>query len=152
MQYRKAAEKDVLLLAELNRQLIQDEGHRNPMTLAELRDRMRKWLLEEYEGALFEDNGEILAYALFRRGTDQVYLRQFFVVRNRRQAGVGKEAMNLLLTRIWPPGARIVVEVLGKNEVGVRFWKSVGFQEYALTLERLPPEDAAGKTPGPGNR
>ncbi len=152
MQYRKATEKDIPLLAELNLQLIQDEGHRNPMNLIELRERMKKWLLEEYEGALFEDGGEIAAYALFRRGSDQVYLRQFFVNRARRKKGLGKEAMNMLLTRIWPLGARVVVEVLVKNEAGYRFWKSVGFQEYAFTMEKLPPPDAGGKTPGPGNR
>jgi len=152
MNYRKAVEKDVIFLAELNRQLIQDEGHRNPMTLPELRERMRKWLADEYEGVLFEEAGEPVAYALFRKGTDQVYLRQFFVIRTHRQKGLGKEAMNLLLTRIWPPGARVVVEVLIINEAGYRFWKSVGFQEYAFTMEKLPPGDGKGPVPGSANR
>ena len=38
MQFRTATEADVGLLAVFNRQLIQDEGHRNRMSLAELID------------------------------------------------------------------------------------------------------------------
>ena len=36
MQYRFASPEDAALLAPLNQNLIRDEGHRNPMTLAQL--------------------------------------------------------------------------------------------------------------------
>ena len=39
MEHRIAGKADVPLLAELNRQLIEDEAHANPMTVAELEDR-----------------------------------------------------------------------------------------------------------------
>jgi len=41
---RDASAADTPLLAQLNRQLIEDEGAANPMSLAELEARMREWL------------------------------------------------------------------------------------------------------------
>lgn len=138
MEYRKATPADIPLLTDMNRQLIQDEGHRNPMTPLELEGRMRKWLKDEYEAVLFEEAEEPVAYALFKKGKDQIYLRQFFVSRGNRRKGLGKKAMDLLFSKVWPPNTRIVVEVLTANEAGYRFWKSVGFKDYAITLEKPP--------------
>ena len=42
---RPANEADLLLLAQMNKRLIEDEGSRNPMSLDQLADRMRGWLL-----------------------------------------------------------------------------------------------------------
>jgi hypothetical protein len=47
MTFRLASVDDCRLLAEMNHQLIQDEGHRNKMTVAELERRMRGWLSGE---------------------------------------------------------------------------------------------------------
>src|SRR5258708_34630083 len=80
---------DCPMLAELNHQLIRDEGHRNPMTVPQLEQRMRDFLTGEYRGIIFEDRGEIVAYALFREQPEEVYLRQLFVVRKRRGQGIG---------------------------------------------------------------
>ena len=44
MTFRHARPDDVGVLAELNHQLIQDEGHRNQMTVPELKIRMTNWL------------------------------------------------------------------------------------------------------------
>src|SRR6266511_2345960 len=44
MQYRIATAEDYPMLAELNSQLIRDEGYRNPMTSAQLEERLRGWL------------------------------------------------------------------------------------------------------------
>jgi len=138
LQFRRAVLADVPLLAEWNRQLIQDEGHRNRMTLSELEARMRGLLEGEYTAILFEQGGEPLAYALYRRDADSLYLRQFFVERSHRRQGVGRQAMTLLLREIWPPDARVTVEVLVHNRAAHAFWRSVGFRDYAVTLEMLP--------------
>src|SRR5690606_1813350 len=53
MQWRYATDEDVKLLAELNRQLIVDEGHHNPMGMPSLERRMRAWLASEYRAVLF---------------------------------------------------------------------------------------------------
>jgi predicted acetyltransferase len=138
MNYRCATPGDSPLLAELNHQLIRDEGHRNPMTAAQLEVRMRDWLAHDDAAVLFEDAGQVVAYALYRDQPDGIYLRQLFVVRNRRREGIGRGAVDLLRSEIWPKCKRLTVEVLVANEAAVAFWRSVGYKDYCLTLEVLP--------------
>ena len=138
MTFRPATTDDCLLLAELNQQLILDEGHRNRMTVAELEQRMRGWLASEYRAVLYEDGGGVVAYALFREHTEEIYLRQLFVVRHRRSQGIGRRAVEVLRTQVWPKNKRLTVAVLVANQRGVAFWRAVGYTDYCLTLE-MPP-------------
>jgi GNAT superfamily N-acetyltransferase len=137
MQFRKATEVDVSLLARLNLQLIQDEGHRNRMALPELQARMRCWLQHEYEAVIFEQHAMPVAYALYRKDDRAIYLRQFFVDRQHRRRGIGRRALQILLAEVWPPSWRITLEVLAQNRTGYAFWKALGFQDYAVTLEMM---------------
>src|SRR5438876_11193267 len=91
MTFRPSTLNDSALLAELNHQLIHDEGHRNKMSIPELEQRMKGWLAEEYRAIIFEDGSEIVAYALFREQPQEIYLRQLFVVRQRRHQGIGRQ-------------------------------------------------------------
>src|SRR6266700_3632155 len=111
MKFRQATADDCPLLAVLNHQLIRDEGHRNRMTVPELEQRMRGWLSEEYRAVIYEDGGEIVAYALFREQAEEIYLRQLFVVRHRRRQGIGRRAMEILRSQVWPKCKRLTVEV-----------------------------------------
>lgn len=138
MNFRHATLKDCALLAELNHQLIRDEGHRNPMTVSELEQRMQGWLVSKYAAVIFEDNEGVVAYALYREQPEEIYLRQLFVVRNRRRQGVGRQAMEILRTRIWRKHKRLTVQVLVQNEAAVAFWRAVGYRDYSLALEILP--------------
>lgn len=138
MRYRPANPADVSLLAELNHQLIRDEGHRNPMTVPELEERMRGWLAGEYQAIIFEDDLGVVAYALYRDDGSGIYLRQFFVTRHRRRQGLGRQAMQILLNDIWPKQKHLTVEALWRNRTAIEFWKAVGFSEYCLALEILP--------------
>lgn len=123
MKYRVATAEDCPTLAELNDQLIHDERHRNPMTLAQLEERMRGWLTsEEYRAVLFEEHHEVVAYALFRETNAEVYPRQFFVVRHRRREGIGRRAMQGLFANLWPRHKRWTVSVLVKNVAAVACW------------------------------
>jgi len=140
MNYRRATEADVPLLAEWNHQLVRDEGHRNQMTVPELAERMNGWLAGEYVAILFEGDLKPVAYALYLDEPDEVYLRHLFVVRERRRGGIGRKAVELLQPEIWPKTKRLTVEVLIRNEPAVAFWRSVGYQDYCLTLELLPNE------------
>jgi len=133
--WRLATKRDCRLLAELNHQLIIDEGHRNQMTVPELEGRMRDWLAEAYEAVLFEVEGEVAAYALYRNQAGEIYLRHFFVVRHRRRQGIGRQAMELLRGHIWPKGQRLTVSVLTHNEAGLKFWSAMGYRDYCLTME-----------------
>jgi len=129
---------DAVLLAELNHQLIRDEGHRNSMTVPELEQRLRGWLASEYVAMMFEEESEAVAYALYREQQEEIYLRQLFVVRQRRRRGIGRAAIEILRSRIWPANKRLTVEVLVQNSGAVAFWRSIGYRDYSLTLEILP--------------
>jgi GNAT superfamily N-acetyltransferase len=138
MTYRIASDADCAVLAQMNRQLIIDEGHRNNMTVKELEARLREWLSADYRGVIFESAGRIAAYALFREMATEIYLRQLFVVTDFRRQGIGRYAMNVLRTQIWPTGKRLTVEVLVANHSALAFWRAIGYQDYAMTLEIIP--------------
>jgi GNAT superfamily N-acetyltransferase len=143
MTHRRATADDCPVLAALNHQLIRDEAHRNLMTVAELEDRMRAWLAGDYIALLFEEGREVVAYCLYRESTSEIYLRQLFVVRDRRRQGIGRAAMQVLMG-VWPKNKRLTVDVLVKNEAALAFWRAVGYRDYCLTLEILP-EGSASK-------
>lgn len=138
ISWREASDADLGLLSEWNHQLIRDEGHRNPMTVGQLADRMRQWLQGEYRAVIFSTD-EPVGYALFKKDDASIYLRQLFVRRDRRRSGIGRAALEILRREIWPAGVRLTVDVLCRNAEGVAFWRSVGYQDYSLTLEIMPP-------------
>jgi predicted acetyltransferase len=138
MEYRIATDGDLDLLAEWNHQLIRDEGHRNPMTVPELRERMGGWLKGEYKAVVFSLELKSVAYALYKESESEVYLRQLFVARGSRRQGIGRSAIEILRSRLWPCEKRLTVEVLIANKPAVAFWRSVGYRDYCLTLEIVP--------------
>lgn len=135
MKYRQATVDDAALLAGMNRRLIEDEGSRNPMTLAELESRMRGWLEGEYKAVLFECDDGVCAYALYREADDGVYLRQYFVQPNFRRQGFGRAGIKQLLDEALGGTTKVTLEVLASNPEGLAFWRAVGFIDYATTLE-----------------
>ncbi len=138
MNFRQADKSDLVLLSRWNHQLIRDERHRNPMNILQLKRRMSGWLKKEYKALLFEEDQVPIGYALYRKEKDHIYLRQFFIDKPYRRKGRGQKAMKLLITRCWPRKSRVVLEVLIRNERAIRFWKSVGFKEYCLTMKKGP--------------
>jgi ribosomal protein S18 acetylase RimI-like enzyme len=139
MNLRPADKFDLPLLARWNHRMIRDQRHRNPMNVAQLRRRMAGWLRnKEYEALIFEEGPVPLGYVLFRKEKDRIYLRQLFIDRPYRRKGFGQKAMKVLFTRVWPRKSRVVLEVLIHNDRAIRFWKSVGFKEYSLTMEKGP--------------
>jgi len=138
VKLRYASEEDVGLLAELNRQLIEDERASNSMSVAELSSRMRTWLHGEYRAVIFEHASEPLAYALFRPSNEGLYLRQFFVSRAHRRRGVGRRAIELLREQVIPAGQPLSLEVLVQNDDGIAFWRALGFRQHALSFQTDP--------------
>ena len=133
--FRPADPEDAPVLAAMNQQLIRDEGHRNRMTLPELTARMQKWLAGESHAVVFEHNGAIAGYALYRLELDHVYLRQLFVDNAHRRQGIARAAIAWLRENPWKAMTRIRVEVLIGNRTGIEFWHAVGFEDYSMTME-----------------
>ncbi|ACM31183.1 conserved hypothetical protein (plasmid) [Rhizobium rhizogenes K84] len=71
----------------------------------------------------------------------RAYLRQFFIARKSRGAGLGRAAIELLLAERFKEPMVVRLEVLDSNPRGFGFWTAVGFQGYSRNLER---------TSGPG--
>jgi len=147
-RYRFAVPADVPLLARLNLQLIEDGADFGPADAAWLEARMRRWLeRSDNHAVLFEDrHGRVLAYAVYREQEDEIYLRQFLVLRTRRSHGVGRQAVLLLRSRIWSRTKRLTLEVMSANRHAYRFWRSLGYRDCAITLE-LPPAAQAVAAP-----
>lgn len=138
LKHRMATADDCPVLAELNQQLIRDEGHRNRMTVPELEERMRQWIAQEYRAVIFEEGDEVVAYVLFREDDLEVYLRQLFVVPRHRGRGIGQRAVEILRSELWPTNKRLTVAALIANRRAIHFWRSVGYTDYALSFEIQP--------------
>lgn len=139
MKYRIATVEDVPLLARMNRQLTEDENHRNrSQSIAWFEERMRSFVAGAYRAVLFEREGRTIAYALYTDQTEndsEIYLRQIFVERSCRRQGVGREALRILREEIWPRDKRITVGVLTGNQTAIDFYRAIGFQPYSMELE-----------------
>ena len=135
---RVATAADLPQLASWNRQLIEDEGHDNTMSLEELAVRMRNWLTTEYQALIFEHQAAPVAYALLRDTPEWVHLRQFFVSRDRRRRGIGARAVALLRDSVIPPDKPVIVEAMAWNHRALSFWRAVGFADRYVGLESRP--------------
>lgn len=71
MNYHFATIHDLPTLARMNRQLVEDEKHRNRFKSdAWMEDRIRGFLTGGYEAILFERDGKVVAYALYIQHPD----------------------------------------------------------------------------------
>lgn len=127
MNLKKCSAEDAEKLAELNKQLIEDEKSDNKMSLCELQDRMKSFLETDYTAYLFMEDNRIIGYALVNTRAEPLYLRQFFIARNFRRNHKGRRAFELLLDELKTD--KIDLEVLSWNEAGLKFWQSCGFAE-----------------------
>lgn len=127
MRLTKCTSSDLPLLARWNRQLIEDEGSDNPMSVPELEKRMSDFLNNGYTAYLFREGEKPVGYALIDLTKTPYYLRQFFIARNSRRKRLGQAAFSLLLREL--DCDTVDVDVLTGNENGLAFWKSLGFRE-----------------------
>lgn len=137
MKWRLATTDDVPLLAGLNRQLREDEVPGAGPFAIDFEEKMRARLAGEYTAVVFELLGNPVAYALYRANeAGGIFIRQFFVVRDRRREGLGRAAFELLTTEVLPHGSGISLEVLEGNTAALAFWSALGFSPYARALVR----------------
>jgi GNAT superfamily N-acetyltransferase len=145
MDFRYAEEADAPFLADINRQLIEDEWDGGGMSLERLEARMLRWIREDdYQAVLFLEEGDTVAYSMVSVDEDSAYIRHFFVLKDHRGKGVGRRAIQVLLEKVIPPYARVTLDVLASNHTGHGFWRSQGFHDYAIRMEMLPRDPAGG--------
>ena len=157
---RRARQEDVPRIAAWNAQLIQDEHNDTGPPAGEIEPRLRDWLAKDFVACVFELTAPTLAapgggairpsgppfgtdgpapfgYAIFRDLPECVHLRHFFVEAAYRRRGLGRRAFESM-RHMFPPGTRVLVEVLVANAAGAAFWKSVGFEPRYLGLQLNP--------------
>lgn len=145
LSYRRATGADAPMLAEINRQLIEDEWGGGGMSLERLEERIRRWLADdEYAAYLFMEGDATVAYLLLSLDEDSAYVRHFYVLAGHRRGGTGRRAVELMLRELVPPMARITLDVLASNARGHAFWRAVGFTDYSIRMERLAELSAPG--------
>ncbi len=149
VRLRRATLADCAHLAVLNRQLIDAERHRNTMDVPALDARMRGWLASDYRAIVAEEGKHLVGYALARRdrGDDDraLHLRQLFVIADLRRRGLGRRLVEAIEADA-PDALRLYLDVLVGNADALMFWRSIGFVDYSIALERAANVSA---TPAP---
>ena len=117
----EAGRERVAELAELNRQLREDEGYPDPMTHAQLVERMTNWLQDGYRCYPACQDGRTAGYCMFRETPRYYQLRHPFVVRHRRRRGIATALLDWMYVHVWS-GKPVILEgtpdplyLLGKN-------------------------------------
>ncbi|MFF2887326.1 GNAT family N-acetyltransferase [Paenibacillus sp. NPDC057967] len=143
ISYRLANIEDAPLLAEMNQQLIQDEGSANPMKLNQLVERMTAFLQTEWQAAILLRNDEPVGYALYQERSQnhrpeqtEVFIRQYVIDRRYRQQGLGRQGLAMLEEKLFPHGCNLAIDVLQQNEAGRAFWSSIGFKPYSIHMKK----------------
>lgn len=155
--FRDATLEDIPTLAKMNRQLIEAEQSRNPMSLDELEERMRGFLRPKTQSphgwsvVLILVDGQVAGYTVYRLGRDEynasqpeVFIRHYMLKPEYRRRGIGKAAFEQLVVDLFPESANLSLNVLESNPAGRRFWTSLGFEPYSNLRreQRGKPESA----------
>ena len=125
MQIEECTIKDVPLLAKLNKLFFEEEKSETNLSLPHLEARMSSYLSSHFGAFLFREGEKIVGYALCDKSKTPVYLRQFYISRDERRKGYGRQAFRLLLDKLDIQDADI--EVYHWNDIGSAFWSSLGF-------------------------
>ena len=129
---------DCPMLAAMNKQLIEDEGGGNRMSVPELEGRVRDWLQKGvYTAHIFKLGGDIIGYALV--DLSDMWMRHFFICREYRRRGYGKAAINLLLEQLGLD--EIGLSCLTKNIAGQAFWRSFTHEIYSVKFNIRKSDD-----------
>ena len=135
MEIVKAELTDVDILAELNKHLIEDEQHPNPMNITQLNQRMKEWLATDYICYVAKQNDSIVAYCLYRDDGGYYYMRQLYVGRAHRRKGIATQLLDWLYENVWTD-KKVRLDVLAHNEAAVAFYKRYGFRIGVFRMEK----------------
>ena len=122
------------LLAELNKQLYEDEKNDNIPAIDVLEERLKYSIEQDSKAYLFTDNDEVVGYALVKTQLSPYYLSHFFICKNMRRKNFGTIAFNQLMNELNTDS--IDLDVFCWNQRGQEFWKSLGFKERCIIMRK----------------
>ena len=135
MEIVKAELTDAEVLAKLNKHLIEDEQHPDPINIVQLTERMKAWLATDYICYVGKQDGCILTYCLYRDEGSYYYMRQLYVDRAHRRKGIATQLLNWLYENVWTD-KKVRLDVLAHNEDAVAFYKRYGFRIGVFRMEK----------------
>lgn len=128
----EATDENCTELASFNKQLNDDGGCNNNMSIQELEIRMHEFLLSEYKAIIFEVDGTHIGYTLIAINRTPMFIRHFFIVKKFRRQGYGTEAFRKLINYLQVD--KIELSILVSNYVGYKFWTSCGLKPYEMFM------------------
>src|SRR5262249_38970566 len=120
-----------------------DEGAAPVGSVADYEQRLRTWLEEgRYQAAVAQSGSDTVAYVVWRDDPDyaDVFVRQFFVVREHRGRGLGQSLFEQAVEECWK-GQPLRLDVYDSNPAGARFWGRLGFSPYSRLMRRFPGDE-----------
>ena len=132
MEVIECSLNDVPELAIMNQMLMEDEKADKSLDLRQLQERMSGFMKSDYKAFLFSFENKNVGYALCDVEKTPIYLRQFFVCREERRKGHGKQAFQALLHCLNID--TIDIDVYVWNESGAAFWESLGFEKRCYNM------------------
>ena len=134
MELVKCEEGNLPLLAQLNKQLYEDEENDYIPTIDVFEERLKCSMEQGSKAYLFVEDGIIAGYALVRTQLSPFYLSHFFICKNMRRKHLGTIAFNQLMTEL--DTESIDLDVFCWNQRGQEFWKSLGFKERSIIMRK----------------
>lgn len=122
-------------LAPLNRALIAEEGSTTLLDLVQLAQRMRHWLEADYQCLAVFDNERLVGYCLFALEPDRNYVRQLYVVPDRRRCGYGRQLLERV-EAMATPGKPMHLDVLANNDRVLGFYQKLGYVPFVYELRK----------------
>ncbi len=127
-----ASEEHCAELASFNKQLNDDGGCNNSMTIHELEKRMHEFLLSGYKAIIFEVDGTHVGYTLVELVKAPIFIRHYFIGKKYRRQGYGTAAFIKLVNFLKVD--KIDLSVLVSNDIGFKFWISCGLMPYEVFM------------------
>lgn len=102
-----------------------------------------------FQALLISVEGRSVGYILYQlhpptpdiRGSkDSIYIRQFYIIRNARRFGYGKNAIELLTQQVLNRDQSLHLDVKATNATGKEFWESLGFVAEHVAYTRESPK------------
>nr|WP_154892411.1 GNAT family N-acetyltransferase [Paenibacillus xylanexedens] len=132
---------DVHILSQMNKELIEDEKSDNQMTINELNNRMKDFLVNVWKATLLVLGDHVVGYALYQEREDvsnkkkkTFHIRQYYISRKYRRRGLGKQGIDLLRNELFQYST-ISIDVLESNPTGRSFWEKLGFKTYYTNMK-----------------
>lgn len=128
---------DTMLLTKLFLELMADENTDTPVTEEQAYRRMEEYIARGDRAFTFQVQGAAAGYALVITDRNPLYLRHFYIYRDKRRRGYGTAVFHALLEAL---GADTIdLDVFVWNERGKAFWESLGFAPRALMMRCKKP-------------